>query len=266
MKWVFSAFVVPWSLRALEGPASADLWPNDVFTDSLPAESGSAPHCPCRSDGQHSMVPGQATCRPVAAAGASATPGSAASVMTRTRCRTKKFSSSCVTANGGCSTAHVAVGNSNTGGMIAPGCATRSARWLAASGAVGCGRLQPTSSRRGLFFERNRQSVRPLRAATAETKGMISCESLQLIASSRAQSLTATNEKSRSVDRWVARDKFAASGRTGSERDQSAVSGVRPTAGRGAIVKFRKNLKESGEPPRNRTENPQIKSRIKRSK
>jgi hypothetical protein len=71
--------------------------------------------------------------------------------------------------------------------MIAPGCATRSARWLAASGVVGCGRLQPTSSRRGLFFERNRQSVRPLRAATAETEGVISCESLQLIASSRAQ-------------------------------------------------------------------------------
>ena len=80
--------------------------------------------------------------------------------------------------------------------MIAPGCATRSARWLAASGVVGCGRLQPTSSRRGLFFERNRQSVRPLRTATAETEGVISCESLQLIASSRAQYLTVTNEKS----------------------------------------------------------------------
>ena len=82
--------------------------------------------------------------------------------------------------------------------MIAPGCATRSARWLPASGVVGCGRLQPTSSRRCLFFERNRQSVRPLRAATAETEGVISCESLQLIASSRAQYLTVTNEKSRS--------------------------------------------------------------------
>ena len=32
MKWVFSAFVVLWSLRAIEGPDSADLWPNDVFT------------------------------------------------------------------------------------------------------------------------------------------------------------------------------------------------------------------------------------------
>ena len=47
--------------------------------------------------------------------------------------------------------------DSKTGGMIAPGWATGSARWLAAAGAVGCGRL---------------------------------------IAPSRAQSLTATNEKS----------------------------------------------------------------------
>jgi hypothetical protein len=31
MKWVFSAFVIFWNLRAIEGPASADLWPNDVF-------------------------------------------------------------------------------------------------------------------------------------------------------------------------------------------------------------------------------------------
>jgi hypothetical protein len=84
--------------------------------------------------------------------------------------------------------------------MIAPGCATRSARWLAASGVVGCGRRQPASSRRGLFFERNRQSVRPLHAATAETEGVISCESLQLIASSRAEYLTVTNEQSRSAD------------------------------------------------------------------
>ena len=34
---------------------------------------------------------------------------------------------------------HVACGNFNTGGMIALGCATRSARWLPASGVVGCG-------------------------------------------------------------------------------------------------------------------------------
>ncbi len=40
--------------------------------------------------------------------------------------------------------------------MIAPACATRSARWLAASGVVGCGRLQSTSSHRGVFFERRR--------------------------------------------------------------------------------------------------------------
>ena len=36
MKWVFSALVVLWSLRAIEGPASADLWPNDVFTKIAP--------------------------------------------------------------------------------------------------------------------------------------------------------------------------------------------------------------------------------------
>ena len=92
---------------------------------------------------------------------------------------------------------HVACGNSKTGGMIAPGCATRSARCLAASGVVGCGRLQPTSSRRGLFFERNRQFVRPLRPATAETEGVISCGSLAAIAFSRARYLTVTNEKPR---------------------------------------------------------------------
>src|SRR4030095_351926 len=95
---------------------------------------------------------------------------------------------------------HIACCNSNTGGIIAPGGATGSARWLAASGVVGCGRLQPTSSRRGFFFERNRQSVRPLRTATAETEGVSGCESLQLITSSRAQYLTVTNEKSRSGD------------------------------------------------------------------
>ena len=36
MKWVFSAFVVLWSLRAIENPAAADLWPNDVFTKITP--------------------------------------------------------------------------------------------------------------------------------------------------------------------------------------------------------------------------------------
>jgi hypothetical protein len=29
MKWIFSALVVLLSLRAIEGPAAADLWPND---------------------------------------------------------------------------------------------------------------------------------------------------------------------------------------------------------------------------------------------
>ena len=38
MKWVFSAFVVLWSLRAIEDPASADLWPNDVFTKITPGK------------------------------------------------------------------------------------------------------------------------------------------------------------------------------------------------------------------------------------
>jgi hypothetical protein len=50
------------------------------------------------------------------------------------------------------------------------------AAWLAA----------PMSSRRGWFCERNLPVVRPLRAATAETEGVISCESLQLIAFSGA--------------------------------------------------------------------------------
>ena len=36
MKWVFSALVVLWSLRAIEGPASADLWPDDLFTKITP--------------------------------------------------------------------------------------------------------------------------------------------------------------------------------------------------------------------------------------
>ncbi len=39
MKWVFSAFVVFWSLRAIEGRTSADLWPNDVFTKLTPQKS-----------------------------------------------------------------------------------------------------------------------------------------------------------------------------------------------------------------------------------
>jgi hypothetical protein len=70
--------------------------------------------------------------------------------------------------------------------------ALRSA-WLAAAG---------SSPRRHVgicSFERNRQSVRPLRAATAETEGVIGYESLLLIASSQAQYLTVTNE-SPSVD------------------------------------------------------------------
>jgi len=36
MKWVFSAFVVLWSLRAIEVRTSADLWANDVFTKLTP--------------------------------------------------------------------------------------------------------------------------------------------------------------------------------------------------------------------------------------
>ena len=36
MKWVFSALVVLWSLRAIEGPASADLRSIDVFTKITP--------------------------------------------------------------------------------------------------------------------------------------------------------------------------------------------------------------------------------------
>jgi hypothetical protein len=60
--------------------------------------------------------------------------------------------------NSGCSAAMSPVATP-TGGMIAPGRATRSARWLAASGVVGSGRLQPTSSRRGLFLSVTRQSV-----------------------------------------------------------------------------------------------------------
>ena len=39
MKWVFSAFVVLRNLRAIEGPVSADLWPNDVFTKVTPGKS-----------------------------------------------------------------------------------------------------------------------------------------------------------------------------------------------------------------------------------
>ena len=39
MKWVFSAFVVLWSLRAIEGRTSADLWPNDVLTKLIPQKS-----------------------------------------------------------------------------------------------------------------------------------------------------------------------------------------------------------------------------------
>ena len=49
---------------------------------------------------------------------------------------------------------------------------------------------------RGLFFERTRS---PLRAATAETVGVTSCESLQLIASLRAHYVTVADEKSRTV-------------------------------------------------------------------
>ena len=61
--------------------------------------------------------------------------------------------------------------------------------------------------------------------------------------------------------------KLAASGRTGSERDQSHISGVRTSGGlrRDREISER-NRRNYGEPPRNRTENPQIKSRIRRSK
>ena len=44
------------------------------------------------------------------------------------------------------------------------------------------------------------QSVRPLRAVTAETEGVSSCESVQLLASSPAQYLTVTKEQSPSVN------------------------------------------------------------------
>ena len=45
------------------------------------------------------------------------------------------------------------------GGAIGPGL------WLAASGAYGCNRAQPTSPRRHLSFARNRDSVKTLRIA-----------------------------------------------------------------------------------------------------
>ena len=59
-------------------------------------------------------------------------------------------------------------------GMIAPGCATRSACWsgLRAVWRAAAGG-QPTSSHRRLSFDRNRQSIRPLRAATSEPNGVI---------------------------------------------------------------------------------------------
>jgi hypothetical protein len=60
-----------------------------------------------------------------------------------------------------------------------------------------------------VFFECNRQSVRPSGryVPPPETEGVIGCESLQLIASSRAQSLTVTNEKSPSGNRPLATDR-----------------------------------------------------------
>ena len=48
MKWVFSAFVVLWNLRAIEGAASADLWPIDVFTKITPGKSRSDEESPGR--------------------------------------------------------------------------------------------------------------------------------------------------------------------------------------------------------------------------
>ena len=62
-------------------------------------------------------------------------------------------------------------------------------------------RLKPTSSRR-LFFDRNRRSIRPFATATAEKKGVISCESLQLIAFFASRYLTINNEKSPGVYRF----------------------------------------------------------------
>jgi hypothetical protein len=41
MKWVFSAFVVLWNLRAIKGRASAGLWSNNVFTKITPGKSPS---------------------------------------------------------------------------------------------------------------------------------------------------------------------------------------------------------------------------------
>ena len=52
--------------------------------------------------------------------------------------------------------------NSKTGGMIAPGCATRSAPWLAASGLVGYSGPQP------------------MHHVEVSSLSVISCQSLQL--------------------------------------------------------------------------------------
>jgi len=95
----------------------------------------------------------------------------------------------------------VACDKSNTGRMIAPSCPTRDASCLAASGVVGCGRLQPTSLRRGLFFERNRQSVGPLCTAAAEPMVWLGASPCSQTRLHERNTLTVTNEKSRSVNR-----------------------------------------------------------------
>ena len=83
--------------------------------------------------------------------------------------------------------------------------AERSARWLAASGvlaAAGCSKRHHLAV---CSFERNRQSVRPLRAATAETEGVISCGPLQLIASSRVTVINDNKSlaKGRGICEWA---------------------------------------------------------------
>src|SRR4029453_6170751 len=67
------------------------------------------------------------------------------------------------------------------------GSATRTARWLAASGVGGCSRTQPTWITPTLLFERNCLSVRPFTYPEYEQEGVIGCESFRPCASSRAR-------------------------------------------------------------------------------
>jgi len=53
----------------------------------------------------------------------------------------------------------------------------RTARWLAASGAYGCGLPQLTSSRRRCTLKSTRLSIRTLRIANWDADGVIGCES-----------------------------------------------------------------------------------------